>query len=55
MIQKKMKDQQKRELDEKERKAKANLKVMAKIAYKEWKERKIEDDRMKRKIKKMNK
>ena len=36
-------------MEEREKKAKANMKVMAKIAYKEWKERKREEDRIKRK------
>lgn len=45
MIQKKMQDQQKRDMEEKEKRAKANMKVMAKIAYKEWKENKREEDR----------
>jgi len=46
-------DRFKKEHDEKEKKAKANLKVMAKIAYKEWKERKKEEDRQQKKIEKM--
>ena len=32
-------------LEEREKKVKANMKVMAKIAYKEWKERKTEEVR----------
>lgn len=32
-------------MEEKERRAKANMKVMSKIAYKEWKERKAEEKR----------
>jgi len=32
-------------MEEREKKAKANMKVMAKIAYKEWKERKMEEHR----------
>lgn len=53
MNMKKEQDRIKREHDEKERKAKANLKVMAKIAYKEWKERKGEENRQKKKVEKM--
>ena len=50
MMIKKMKDQEKKQEEEKEKKAKANKKVMAKIAYKEWKEKKIDDDRQMRKL-----
>lgn len=32
-------------MDEREKKAQANKKVMAKIAYKEWKENKAQEDR----------
>lgn len=46
MINKRIKEQEKREVEEKEKKAKANYKVMAKIAYKEWVERKREEKRM---------
>ena len=35
--------------------AKDNMKVMAKIAYKEWKERKCEEGRHKRKVERMEK
>lgn len=45
MLQKKIRDQHKKEMEEKEKKAKANMKVMAKIAYKEWKENKREETR----------
>jgi hypothetical protein len=38
-------DHEKKTLEEREKKAKANMKVMAKIAYKEWKEKKAEEDR----------
>jgi hypothetical protein len=37
-------------LEERERKAKANRKVMGKIVYKEWKERKVEESRLRAKI-----
>ena len=37
-------------MEDREKKAKANMKVMAKIAYKEWKEKKREEERQKRKI-----
>lgn len=40
-----MSEQEKKDQSEKEKKAKANMKVMAKIAYKEWKERKVEEDK----------
>jgi hypothetical protein len=49
MMQKKIKDQEKKEMEEREKKAKANLKIMAKIAYKEWKEKKAEEKRIVRK------
>ena len=45
MLKKKIEDQQRKELEEREKKAKANMKVMAKIAYKEWKEKKMEEKR----------
>jgi len=45
MLQKKIKDYEKKELEEREKKVKANKKVMAKIAYKEWKEKKGEENR----------
>jgi len=47
MLQKKIKDQEKKEYEEREKKAKANMKIMAKIAYKEWKEKKAEERRFK--------
>ena len=53
ILQKKIKDQQKREMEEKEKKAKANMKVMAKIAYKEWKENKREEERQRAKIERL--
>ena len=53
MIQKKFNDQEKREIEEKERKAAANKKIMARIAYKEWKERNLEEDRQRRKYDRM--
>jgi hypothetical protein len=49
MLQKKIKDQEKKVFEEREKKAKANMKIMAKIAYKEWKEKKAEETRLKRK------
>ncbi|CDW72040.1 UNKNOWN [Stylonychia lemnae] len=49
MLKKKIEDQQKKELEEREKKAKANMKVMAKIAYKEWKEKKADENRQQRK------
>jgi len=39
-IEKRYKDQEKREIEEREKKAEANKRIMARIAYKEWKERK---------------
>ena len=44
-----MEEQGKRDLEDREKKAKANLKIMAKIAYKEWKEKKIEEGKQKQK------
>ena len=46
MLQKKIKDQERREAEEREKKAKANMKIMAKIAYKEWREKKAEERRI---------
>ena len=40
LIEKKMKQHEQQDLESNERKAKENMKVMAKIAYKEWKEKK---------------
>jgi hypothetical protein len=40
-------------MEEKEKKAQANRKVMAKIAYKEWKENKAQEERQKRKFERM--
>jgi hypothetical protein len=48
-----MVDHSKKETDEREKKAKANMKVMAKIAYKEWKERKAEEKRQQAKQERM--
>ena len=45
IIQKKIELHEKRERDEEKKKAKENMKVMAKIAYKEWKETKAEQAR----------
>lgn len=55
IIQKKIRDHERREMEEEKKKAKENMKVMAKIAYKEWKERKTEEMRQKKKIEKMEK
>lgn len=49
MLQKRIKDHEKKEQEDKEKKAKANMKIMAKIAYKEWKEKKTEERRLKKK------
>jgi len=49
-VEKRYRDQEKREIEERERKAAANKKIMARIAYKEWKERKLEEDRQQRKL-----
>ena len=43
VVQKKIKEQMEQENHEKDKKYKANLKVMAKIAYKEWKEKKKQE------------
>ena len=40
-------------MEEKKKKAKANMKVMAKIAYKEWKENKREEERQKAKLERL--
>lgn len=40
-------------MEDREKKAKANMKVMAKIAYKEWKEKKTEEERQTRKIERL--
>lgn len=40
-------------MEEKEKKAKANMKVMARIAYKEWKERKLEEERQLKKLERL--
>ena len=50
---KKVEELEKREWEEREKKAKANRKVMAKIAFKEWKEKKWEEDRQIRKWKRI--
>lgn len=47
-IDKRSREQEKRDHDEKERKAAANKKILARIAYKEWKERKLEEDKLKK-------
>ena len=53
LIQKRMKDQEKRDYEEREKKAKANKKVMAKIAYKEWKEKKADEEREQKKLERL--
>ena len=53
-IEKRYRDQEKREIEEREKKAAANKKIMARIAYKEWKERKLEEDRQRRKHDRMD-
>ena len=51
--QKKIEDHEKRVEEEEKKKAKESMKIMAKIAYKEWKERKTEEARHKKKLDKM--
>jgi len=48
-----MEGQEKKALEEEKKKAKENMKVMAKIAFKEWKERKGEEARHRRKLDRM--
>jgi len=48
--QKKIEDHQKRCVEEEQKKAKESMKIMARIAFKEWKERKTEESRHKKKI-----
>lgn len=48
-IEKKFRDQEKKEIEDREKKAAANKKIMARIAYKEWKERKLEEERQQKK------
>ena len=43
--QKKIEAHTKRQVDEEQKKAKESMKIMARIAYKEWKERKTEETR----------
>lgn len=52
---KKIEDHRKRQHDEEKKKAKESMKIMARIAYKEWKERKTEELRHKKKVDKMEK
>ena len=52
---KKIEEHEKRCLDEEAKKAKESMKIMARIAYKEWKERKTEESRHKKKVEKMEK
>lgn len=53
IIQKKMVEHEKQQEEQETKKAKDNMKVLAKIAYKEWRERKNEEARHKRKVEKM--
>ena len=48
-----MMEHQKAEAEEDQKKAKENMKVMSKIAYKEWTERKVEEARHTRKVEQM--
>lgn len=48
-IEKKFRDKQKKDEEDREKKAEANKRIMARIAYKEWKEKKQEEERIKRK------
>lgn len=49
-IDKKFRDKQKKDEEDREKKAQANKRIMARIAYKEWKEKKQEEERLKRKV-----
>ena len=40
-------------MEERERKAQANKRIMARIAYKEWKERKEEEEKLRRRQERM--
>ena len=53
--QKKIEDHHKRQMEEEQKKEKESMKIMARIAYKEWKERKTEELRHKKKVEKMEK
>ena len=50
VFQKKIEKYNKRRVDEEQKKVKESMKVMANIAYREWKERKTEQSRHKKKI-----
>jgi len=50
---KKIGDHKQKIMKEEQKKKKENMKVMANIAYKEWKERKREEGRQKKKIEKL--
>lgn len=52
-IEKRFRDQEKKEVEDREKKAAANKKIMARIAYKEWKERKLEEERQQKKRERM--
>jgi len=52
---KRMVTNEKKAFDDDEKRNKENMKVMAKIAFKEWKERKGEETRHKKKTEKMSK
>ena len=53
LITKRMVEQEKQMEDQEIKKNKDHLKVMAKIAYKEWRERKNEETRHKKRVEKM--
>jgi len=53
--QKKIEDMEKRHVEEEKKKDKESMKIMARIAYKEWKERKTEELRHAKKMEKMEK
>lgn len=53
IINKKMDEHEKQLNEQDSQKAKDNMKVMAKIAYKEWKQRKSEEARHKKKVERM--
>ena len=55
MIQKKIGTQERRMIDEENMKNKENRRVIAKIKYKEWNERKAEEARHKKMVERMDK
>lgn len=54
-IQKKLEKERKRQEIDREKKAKANLKVMSKIAFKEWKEKKAKQTAIEKRQKRLEK